>query len=174
MSAPFEILRFTLPDTPGERLDRALAQAAPDGRGLSRTRLQSLIADGAVRVPGGEVNCIDPSMRVAGGEAIEVRLPPPAPTGAAPEAIPIDVVFEDAHLIVLDKPAGLVVHPAPGAARRHARQRAPAPLRRQPVGRGRRAASRHRAPDRQGHVGSPRRGEVGRGPSGAGRAVRGA
>jgi len=115
MPAPFEILRFTLPATPGERLDKALAAGAPDGHGLSRSRLQALIAEGAVRVPGGVV-LRDPRMRVSGGEAVEIRLPPPVPTGAAPEEIPLDVVFEDAHLIVIDKPAGLVVHPAPGAA----------------------------------------------------------
>jgi 23S rRNA pseudouridine1911/1915/1917 synthase len=116
MPPPFEILRLTLPVTPGERLDKALAAAAPEGRGLSRSRLQALIAEGAVRIPGGLV-LRDSRMRIAGGEQVEVRLPSPAPTGAAPEAIPLDVVYEDAHLIVIDKPAGLVVHPAPGASR---------------------------------------------------------
>ena len=91
-----------------------MAAAAPDGLGLSRSRLQALILEGAVRRPGGAA-IIDPRFRVGGGEVIEVTLPPPAPARAEAEDIPLVVVFEDADLIVIDKPAGLVVHPAPGA-----------------------------------------------------------
>lgn len=100
---------------PGERLDKALAAAAPAGRGLSRSRLQALISEGAVRLAGG-AQVIDPRFRVAGGEEIEVTLPPPAPARAEAEDIPLAVVYEDDDLIVIDKPVGLIVHPAPGAA----------------------------------------------------------
>ncbi len=96
-----------------DRLDKALAAAAPAGLGLSRSRLQALIAAGAVSLAGAALT--DARARVAPGAAVTLRLPEVAPTRAAPEAIPLDVVFEDEHLIVVDKPAGLVVHPAPGA-----------------------------------------------------------
>jgi 23S rRNA pseudouridine1911/1915/1917 synthase len=114
MSAPFEVLRVTLPAEAGQRLDKALAAVAPAGSGLSRTRVQALIGEGAVRLAGGGA-LTDPRLKVAGGEEVEVTLPPPAPVRAAAEDIPLAVVFEDADLIVIDKPAGLVVHPAPGA-----------------------------------------------------------
>ena len=65
---------------------------------------------------GGGATLRDARLRVAGGEAVEVVLPPPVPDHAEPEAIPLVVVHEDADLIVIDKPPGLVVHPAPGAA----------------------------------------------------------
>lgn len=90
-----------------------LADAAPEGAGLSRSRLRQLIEGGAVRGPGGIES--DIKRKVAEGEAFTVQ--PPAPTDAAPEPqdIPLDVVFEDDALIVVNKPAGMVVHPAPGA-----------------------------------------------------------
>ncbi len=88
--------------------------AAPDGLGLSRSRLQALIAEGAVRWVGGDL-LRDPRLRIAGGEAFDVTLPPPGPARAEAEDIPLAVVYEDADLIVIDKPVGLVVHPAPGA-----------------------------------------------------------
>ena len=86
----------------GERLDRVLAQAIP---ALSRSRIQALIAEG----------CVTPAARKAvGGQLYRVSVPPARPAEPKPEAIPLAVVHEDAHLIVVDKPAGLVVHPAPG------------------------------------------------------------
>lgn len=90
------------------RLDKALAQAS----GLSRERIKALIADGAVTIAGRAAK--DPSSRVAGGETFAVTLPPPAPLETEAQDIPLDVVFEDEHLIVVNKPAGLVVHPAAG------------------------------------------------------------
>ena len=93
----------------GVRLDKALADAFP---GLSRARLQALLAEGAVRRDG------EP---VAGGSAkatpglYTVTLPPVAPADPQPEAIPLAVLFEDADLIVVDKPAGMAAHPAPGS-----------------------------------------------------------
>ncbi|HEY8567076.1 MAG TPA: RluA family pseudouridine synthase [Beijerinckiaceae bacterium] len=92
-----------------ERLDRALARALPD---LSRSRLQALIREGQVRVEGRPV--LDPSEKVASGTAAEVLVPPPAPAEPAGESIALDVIYEDEDVIVIDKPAGLVVHPAAG------------------------------------------------------------
>ncbi len=93
----------------GARLDRALANAMPD---LSRARIQALIADGAVSL-GGAV-ATDPAAKARAG-VYRLAIPPLAPAEPEPEAIPLSVLFEDAHLIVLDKPAGMAAHPAPGS-----------------------------------------------------------
>lgn len=99
-----------LPPSPAPvRLDRALAALWDD---LSRSRLQALIREGAVTVEGAPVR--DPAAKVAGGLAVAVRLGDPVPAEPRGEAIPLHVVFEDADVIVVDKPAGLVVHPAAG------------------------------------------------------------
>ena len=92
-----------------ERLDRALARLWPD---LSRSRLQRLVKDGHVRV-GGEV-VTDPAARAAAGAAVMLAAPPPAPASPVAEAIPLVVAYEDEEVIVVDKPAGLVVHPGAG------------------------------------------------------------
>ncbi|HEY8381947.1 MAG TPA: RluA family pseudouridine synthase [Microvirga sp.] len=92
-----------------DRLDRALAQAFAD---LSRSRLQALIRDGRVTVDGRVAS--DPSQRVAAGASVVLDLPPAAPAEPSGEAIALAVVHEDDHVIVIDKPAGLVVHPAAG------------------------------------------------------------
>lgn len=84
----------------------------PEGLGLSRSRLQALIAEGAVARADGAV-LRDPKARVAGGDVV-LTLPAPVPTGTEAQDIPLEIVYEDSHLIVLDKPVGLVVHPAPG------------------------------------------------------------
>lgn len=97
------------------RLDKALALAAVDvagGEGLSRARLQQLMRDGRV-VLNGEA-CTDPSTQAAAGEVYAVTLPAPVEAAPKAEAIPLSVVYEDADLLVLDKPSGLVVHPAAG------------------------------------------------------------
>lgn len=96
-------------DASGARLDKWLASAVPD---LSRSRLKALIEDGAVSI-GAQVQR-DPAHKVMAGQ--KVRILVPAPAAALPEAQAMDlqVVFEDAHLLVVDKPAGLVVHPAAG------------------------------------------------------------
>jgi len=93
----------------GWRLDRALAAAVPT---LSRERLKGLIRSGSVQTEGGAVR--DPALKVKGGEAFRVALPEPAPAHNEPQDIPLTIVFEDEHLLVVDKPAGLVVHPAAG------------------------------------------------------------
>ena len=92
-----------------DRLDRFLAARAP---GVSRTRVKSLIEAGHVRVDGAV--CRDPALKLKAEAEIALDLPEAAPTEVAGQAIPLDVVFEDAHLIVIDKPAGLVVHPSAG------------------------------------------------------------
>jgi 23S rRNA pseudouridine1911/1915/1917 synthase len=97
------------PGQAGERLDRALQHRLPE---LSRTRVKQLILDGAVRSR--DVAVRDPSRPVAGGDIFTVSLPAPAEPLPIAQAIPLDIRFEDAHLIVLDKPAGMVIHPAPG------------------------------------------------------------
>ena len=97
----------------GGRLDKALAQAAPD---FSRSRIAALIAGGAVTGPGG-APATDPAARVAPGAEFLLSPPPPRRADPEAEAIPLDVVHEDAALIVVDKPAGMAAHPAPGAER---------------------------------------------------------
>lgn len=93
----------------GIRLDRFLAAALPD---VSRSRLKALIEAGAVRCGGTTIG--DASTGVKPGQAYEVLIPPPEPASPVGQDIPLAVVYEDKDLIVIDKPAGLVVHPAAG------------------------------------------------------------
>ena len=96
--------------THGERLDRALAHLVPE---FSRSYLQQLIEAGAVRLSGAKT--AKASQRVRAGDRGEIELrPTPQSQAFQPEEIPLSVVYEDEHLLVVDKPAGLVVHPAPG------------------------------------------------------------
>ena len=99
-------------DDAGQRLDKFLAGRLPE---LSRARLQALLEAGQVARDG--LLITEGSSRVKPGQRFALNLPEPQPALAQPEAIPLDVLYEDAHLLVLDKPAGLVVHPAPGHAR---------------------------------------------------------
>ena len=106
-------------DLAGERLDRALAQQFPE---LSRTRAQAVIKAGAVRVNGQPVRAshvLEVGQRIElDADALTSATPSGSPGAQAPqpEAIPLRVVYEDDHLLVVDKPTGLVVHPAPGHA----------------------------------------------------------
>jgi 23S rRNA pseudouridine1911/1915/1917 synthase len=100
------------PDDAGERLDKFLARRLPE---LSRVRLQDLIEAGEVRRD--EAVITEGASRVKPGQSYAVHLPVPRPALPKGEPRPLDIVFEDEHLLVLDKPAGLVVHPAPGHAR---------------------------------------------------------
>lgn len=95
----------------GQRLDRFLTARMPE---LSRSRIQSLIRSGCVTVGGATVG--DVGVRVKPGDVCEVRLPPTVPAEPRGEVIALDIVHEDADIIVVDKPAGLVVHPAAGHA----------------------------------------------------------
>jgi 23S rRNA pseudouridine1911/1915/1917 synthase len=99
----------------GERLDKFLSRVAETRQlTLSRTRLKALIEAGDVTIDG--VAADDPSRKVVAGARIEVSAPPAEDSPVLGEDIPLEVVFEDAHLIVINKPAGLVTHPAPGHA----------------------------------------------------------
>src|SRR3990172_3451241 len=95
------------PEKAGERLDRYLSDALP---GLSRSRVQQLIGDGLVSLGGAKAR---PSSRLKESEEITVSIPPPRPLDLVPEERAIAVMFEDDHLMVVEKPAGMVVHPAP-------------------------------------------------------------
>jgi 23S rRNA pseudouridine1911/1915/1917 synthase len=98
-------------DEGATRLDRVLAQHNPN---LSRSRLKALILAGHVAVKGAAVR--DPAYHVAKGDTITIDVPEAAPAGPAGEAIALNITYEDDDIIVIDKPAGLVVHPAAGHA----------------------------------------------------------
>lgn len=107
--APGETLRTHVHAGPPDRLDRVLAQAFPD---LSRARVQKLVAEGCAGVDGRPAPAA--SAKVPAGAVLTLAVPPPVDAEPKGEAIPLDIVYEDADLVVLDKPAGLVVHPAAG------------------------------------------------------------
>ena len=92
-----------------ERLDKFLVSRLPE---FSRARLQGLIADGFVLVNGEPAK--KSGQMLEAGAAVEIRIPPPVPSGLIPENIPLDIIFENNDLLVVDKPAGMVVHPAAG------------------------------------------------------------
>ena len=95
-------------DLPGERLDRFLADRCAD---LSRTRIKRLISDGEVTVEGLSTNA---GFRLKPGQSVTIRAPDPVPSHILPQNIPIDVIYQDEHLMVVDKPAGMPVHPGVG------------------------------------------------------------
>jgi 23S rRNA pseudouridine1911/1915/1917 synthase len=96
------------PEQDGTRLDNFLTALLPD---QSRSQLQRLIKDGRVTGP---VRALRPSTPVKAGQTYSVEIPPPVPATVEPEELPLRIVFEDADIVVLDKPAGMVVHPAAG------------------------------------------------------------
>ena len=100
-------LTITVPAPAEGRVDRFVA----DESGLSRTYVQKLIAEGHVTVAGKPIKANGP---LTAGEILELEIPDPRPLELTPEAIPLSVVYEDADLLIVDKAAGLVVHPAPG------------------------------------------------------------
>lgn len=106
MSEPAEVRAVV---AAADRLDRALAAIAPD---VSRSRLAALIKEGAARVNGRPVG--KPSARVEPGDEVVLTLPPAAPAHAVAQALPLRIVHEDASLLVVDKAAGMVVHPGAG------------------------------------------------------------
>ena len=104
-----EVLTFRFQKPDEERLDHYLVDCLPE---LSRARLQNLIKDGCVLVNGAPAK---KSGQMLGHSAlVEVRIPPTAPTALVGEDIPLDIIFENDDLIVVNKPAGMVVHPAAG------------------------------------------------------------
>ena len=107
-----EALTVVIADGPVDRLDKALARSVPEQASLSRTRLMRMIAEGAVSVAG--VPVTDPKTKVGPGDEVILILDAPVDLETLAEDIPLTVVHDDADLIVIDKPAGMVVHPAPG------------------------------------------------------------
>ncbi len=105
-------IQFVIAADPPRRLDKALSRDAPAEASLSRTRLARLIEDGAVSMDG--VPVTDNRARVVEGAEIGIRLEEAEDSHIGPEPIPLDVVFEDSDLVIVNKPAGMVVHPAPG------------------------------------------------------------
>ena len=109
-NASTHFARTVPPDAAGQRIDAWLATALD---GFSRARIQALMRDGHVTCEGTPVR---PSDTARSGKTIVMTVPPPAPAAPQPEARALDIVYEDADIVVLNKPAGLVVHPAPGHA----------------------------------------------------------
>jgi 23S rRNA pseudouridine1911/1915/1917 synthase len=107
MAGPPLLVEFVATE-PSDRLDRLLAGRVD----LSRSRLKDLILAGEVAIDGQTIR--DPARRVNAGASIRCRLPPPEPAAPEPQHMPLSVVYEDSELIVIHKPAGLVVHPAAG------------------------------------------------------------
>jgi 23S rRNA pseudouridine1911/1915/1917 synthase len=105
-----DALSFTAETEAGERLDRVLAARLPD---LTRSAIQRLIDDGHATVEGRRVKT---GHKLRPGERVDLVIPPVRPTDLTPEPIPLDVVFEDEDVLVINKPKDLVVHPAPGHA----------------------------------------------------------
>ena len=95
-------------DKPGTRLDKYVTDNYP---GISRTQVQKLIIDGHITVNG---NVARPGLKLSAGDRLAISIPPPTPSSLLPEAIPLSIIYEDEDLLVIDKPAGLTVHPAPG------------------------------------------------------------
>ena len=111
MSGGSNIISVALtPSHAGWRLDRALADAVPT---MSRERLKALVRSGALEGAAG-VAVRDPALKVRGDEGYSLTVPAPTPAHNEAQDIPLTIAFEDEHLLVVDKPAGLVVHPAAG------------------------------------------------------------
>lgn len=110
---PTHIVTVEIGPDPAPRLDKALARDVPEDAHLSRSRLMRLIADGAVALNGTPVT--DARARVEEGDVVAITVDEPTEVATAAEAIALDIRYEDADLIVINKPAGMVVHPAPGS-----------------------------------------------------------
>ena len=96
-------------DKSGERLDVFVARSIPE---LTRSRASKLIDEGLVSVDGTQASKV--SKKLSAGQRVAVTIPPPKPTKIEPEAMPLSIVYEDGDLLVVDKPAGMAVHPSPG------------------------------------------------------------
>ena len=106
-------ITFTIADAPPPRLDKALARDVPEDANLSRTRLGRLIENGAVMVAGQVVR--DPRAKVTVDDQVDIDVEEAEESHILPEDIPLEIVFEDDDLVVINKPSGMVVHPAPGS-----------------------------------------------------------
>ncbi|MCH8815391.1 MAG: RluA family pseudouridine synthase [Chloroflexi bacterium] len=98
-------------DRSGERVDTFIARRQPE---LSRSRIRHLVNEGLVTIDGKQVK---PSVKVNNGALVTVNVPPPVEIELEPEEIPLNIIYQDENVIVVDKPAGLTVHPAPGHPR---------------------------------------------------------
>ncbi|MGH6785390.1 MAG: RluA family pseudouridine synthase [Novosphingobium sp.] len=107
MTGGLRIIEGTIP-AGGARLDKALAEAS----GLSRERIKALLGEGRVTLGG--VAAVQASLKPEEGAVFAISVPEAIPAAAQPQEIPLSIVFEDEHLVLVDKPAGLVVHPAAG------------------------------------------------------------
>ncbi|MGV8984980.1 MAG: RluA family pseudouridine synthase [Cypionkella sp.] len=107
-----DALFITIPEDAPVRLDKALAVLVPEEAALSRSRLARMIAEGAISRDG--VPVLDIKVKVAEGEVYRIQLDPAVSVETLAENIPLSIIWEDGDLIVIDKPAGMVVHPAPG------------------------------------------------------------
>jgi 23S rRNA pseudouridine1911/1915/1917 synthase len=95
-------------DKPGTRLDKFVSEKCPE---ISRTQAQKLVVEGHITVNGCAAK---PSLKLDVGDKIDIFIPPTPPSPLSPETIPLNILYEDDDLLVVDKPAGLTVHPAPG------------------------------------------------------------
>ncbi|MCG7627797.1 RluA family pseudouridine synthase [Epibacterium sp. MM17-32] len=106
-------IEFVIAENPPKRLDKAIARDVPEEANLSRTRLARLIESGGVAVDGAVAR--DAKARIPEGAQVAITVEEAEDSHIGPEDIPLDVIHEDADLIVINKPAGMVVHPAPGS-----------------------------------------------------------
>lgn len=113
LNAPLITVEFTIAENPPKRLDKAIARDVPAEANLSRSRLAKLIADGSVVVNGKPV--LDQKAKIAEGAQVVITVEQPVDSHLVAEDIPLDIIYEDDDLIVINKPVGMVVHPAPGS-----------------------------------------------------------
>ena len=113
LSSMSRTIRIEIGAAPPPRLDKALARDVPEDAHLSRSRLARLLVEGAVSLDGQIIT--DPKRKVTEGDIFEVTVEEASDVDTAPEDIPLQIVYEDEDLLVVDKPAGMVVHPAPGS-----------------------------------------------------------
>lgn len=106
------IISFAVQEEPPQRLDKALSRDVPESASLSRTRIAKLLEAGAITIDGIVQN--DPKAKVKAGSLVEITVEEAVDSHIEPENIPLNVIYEDDDLIVVNKPAGMVVHPAPG------------------------------------------------------------
>ncbi|WP_264212924.1 RluA family pseudouridine synthase [Leisingera thetidis] len=106
-------IEFVIAENPPKRLDKAVSRDVPEEASLSRTRLARLIEEGALTVDGAVVQ--DAKAKIAEGAQIAIEVEEAEDSHIGPEDIPLEIIFEDEDLIVINKPAGMVVHPAPGS-----------------------------------------------------------
>jgi 23S rRNA pseudouridine1911/1915/1917 synthase len=106
-------IEFVIAENPPKRLDKAVSRDVPEAASLSRTRLARLIEAGALTVDGAVVQ--DAKARIEAGAQVVIEVEEAEDSHIGPEDIPLEIIFEDEDLIVINKPAGMVVHPAPGS-----------------------------------------------------------